>query len=478
MTESGEKKQQDQSDAPPRRVIRRRRRNNQNEPPVVDPVLFEQVYKASSLPTAYSFELVKTVERIVQLKASHVALQMPEGLLLYATVLADVLQRLVPHEIIVSILANVTYGACCIDDLGAQALGADLLVHYGHSCLVPLQHTVIPCLYVFCEIQLDVPHLVGCVQATLKEQAATGEQSLAVDIYLLGTVQFRHALEQVKLLLGQHSPRESGSYTIESVSIPQVKPLSPGEVLGCTSPSIPKTNHKPIVIFVADGRFHLEATLLANPHLTEGLLRYDPYGKTLTIETYNHDKMKLWRQSAIGQAQAKLASKESPSTVVGILFGTLGRQGNPAILRRIRTVLRERNISSFVVLLSEITPRKLALLQQGRTKVDFWVQIACPRLSVDWGHNFEDGSIGSAAPVLSPYELFLSLGLTNGNNETTDNDTVQHPMDYYASTAAGPWSNYYGSNPEREAFEKLADSAECDCRSSGSDPGGCCQEEQ
>ena len=33
------------------------------------------------------------------------------------------------------IMGDVTYGACCVDDFTAQALGADLLVHYGHSCL-------------------------------------------------------------------------------------------------------------------------------------------------------------------------------------------------------------------------------------------------------------------------------------------------------------------------------------------------------
>jgi 2-(3-amino-3-carboxypropyl)histidine synthase len=34
------------------------------------------------------------------------------------------------------ILGDVTYGACCIDDFSAKAMGADFLVHYGHSCLV------------------------------------------------------------------------------------------------------------------------------------------------------------------------------------------------------------------------------------------------------------------------------------------------------------------------------------------------------
>ena len=33
------------------------------------------------------------------------------------------------------IMGDVTYGACCVDDFTARALGADLMVHYGHSCL-------------------------------------------------------------------------------------------------------------------------------------------------------------------------------------------------------------------------------------------------------------------------------------------------------------------------------------------------------
>lgn len=33
------------------------------------------------------------------------------------------------------IMGDVTYGACCVDDYTARALGCDFMVHYGHSCL-------------------------------------------------------------------------------------------------------------------------------------------------------------------------------------------------------------------------------------------------------------------------------------------------------------------------------------------------------
>ena len=30
-----------------------------------------------------------------------------------------------------TIMADVTYGACCVDDISANSMNADLLIHYG-----------------------------------------------------------------------------------------------------------------------------------------------------------------------------------------------------------------------------------------------------------------------------------------------------------------------------------------------------------
>jgi 2-(3-amino-3-carboxypropyl)histidine synthase len=75
----------------------------------------------------------------------------------------------------------------------------------------------------------------------------------------------------------------------ENVSIPQCKPLSPGEVLGCTSPTLNQHDVNSattaIVCFVADGRFHLESTMISNPWI-DTFYRYDPYSKTMSVEVY------------------------------------------------------------------------------------------------------------------------------------------------------------------------------------------------
>jgi 2-(3-amino-3-carboxypropyl)histidine synthase len=154
------------------------------------------------------------------------------------------------------------------------------------------------------------------------------------------------------------------------------------------------------------------------------------------------------------------------ATIFGIILGTLGRQGNPAIVERIQNVIRQHNhksqqqqqqrqIQSFVVLLSEITPHKLHLLSKSYNKNNThtlcWVQVACPRLSVDWGHSLssEDNedhesveTAGTRAPiVLNPYELFVCLEQTEWHTDT-------YPMDYYSNNG-GPWTNYHASNKSR-----------------------------
>ena len=55
-----------------------------------DPLLRAEVAK---LPSNYTFELPKTIWRIRCAKATRVALQFPEGLLLFACPIADIIER-------------------------------------------------------------------------------------------------------------------------------------------------------------------------------------------------------------------------------------------------------------------------------------------------------------------------------------------------------------------------------------------------
>jgi len=192
---------------------------------------------------------------------------------------------------------------------------------------------------------------------------------------------------------------------------PQSRPLSPGEILGCTSPKIQEGFSA--IIYLADGRFHLESIMIANPDLPA--YRYDPYSKVFSIEKYDNTQMLQLRKKAI--ENAKTARK------VGVIHGTLGRQGNSDVVNRMVNMLHARNIVHVVVLLSEIFPSKLELFND----IDAWIQVSCPRLSIDWGHAFNK-------PLLNSYEATIAYG----NQELCQ----VYPMDYYSANG-GTWSVYY-----------------------------------
>ena len=48
---------------------------------------------------------------------------------MYACIISDIFENFTNSECI--IMADVTYGACCVDDLTAHEIGCDFLIHYG-----------------------------------------------------------------------------------------------------------------------------------------------------------------------------------------------------------------------------------------------------------------------------------------------------------------------------------------------------------
>ncbi len=312
---------------------------------------------------------------------------------MFATTISDILTQFCPGAETL-IMGDVTYGACCIDDYTARALGCDLLVHYAHSCLIPLSASKIATLYIFVDISIDTEHLVK----TLARNISPGKT-----IAMVGTIQFNSTLHTIRPALEAEGLK---------VIVPQIAPLSKGEVLGCTAPKLSPDASVDLVLYLGDGRFHLEAAMIANPDLPA--YRYDPYSRKLTRETYGHEEMLDMRSSAI--ATAKKARRW------GLILGALGRQGNPHTMTMIENYLDQQGISYINLLLSEIFPGKLAMFED----VECWVQIACPRLSIDWGYAFE-------RPLLTPYEALVVLG----NQQGWEKGDGVYPMDFYANNGLG-----------------------------------------
>lgn len=212
---------------------------------------------------------------------------------MFALTISDILEEFCQAETI--IMGDVTYGACCVDDRTAIALGADFMVHYGHSCLIPVNQTCgIKMLYIFVDIKFDFEHFVDTIKFNFDKETR---------VAFVSTIQFVASLQAIVAQL------KGEGYL---ASTPKTSPLSPGEILGCTSPTIDAD----AIIYLGDGRFHLESAMIANPSLKA--YKYDPYSKILTQEYYDHDQMKKNRQTAI--------TKAASGSKFGLILGTLGRQ--------------------------------------------------------------------------------------------------------------------------------------------------------
>ena len=91
--------------------------------------------------------------------------------------------------------------------------------------------------------------------------------------------------------------------------------------------------------------------MITNPSVRA--LRYNPYTMELTEEEYDLKKMRGLRGDAIARAKK--------ATHWGLILGTLGRQGNEAILERLKGLLKRKGVEFDVVLLSEISDAAVAV---------------------------------------------------------------------------------------------------------------------
>jgi 2-(3-amino-3-carboxypropyl)histidine synthase len=403
-------------------------------------ILQERV--AAELPSRYDFDIASCVIFLRSGVATAsgasrpvrvVGIQFPEGLVPYSLPISDILEDFC--DVIPVVFADAVYGACCVDDIGARYLDCDAFIHFGHTQLVASTILTLPTLHIPVHISFDVAALAAATRAaTESDDAPTG--SLAI----LSTGQFVPSAAVLCGLLAADLPPHT-----THVYLPHAGPrLRPSELLGCTLPPLRLDTTRAVVL--GDGRFHLEAVGLAAPSVT--VHAYDVYAQTLLRETLAQPEVARGRRSVLSAARDALTSAkptEGPcdnAVTVGFVLGTLGRQGSLPALEGLRTVVASYNakvasnpssgfrpVRALELLLAEIFPARLSLISPGssacskhpapasrtqhqlpgkRNAPQIWVELACPRLAIDWG---VDGFVDRTVPFLTPEEFCALLGV-------------------------------------------------------------------
>lgn len=93
----------------------------------------------------FKYEIQRCISWICKNDYKKVALQFPDEMLVDSVPVTLAIQAGVVAELF--ILGDTSYGSCCVDEVAAEHVAADAVIHFGHSCLsVPSR---LPVLFLF-----------------------------------------------------------------------------------------------------------------------------------------------------------------------------------------------------------------------------------------------------------------------------------------------------------------------------------------
>jgi 2-(3-amino-3-carboxypropyl)histidine synthase len=136
---------------------------------------------------SHDLEQRRLAEKILKARAKLVLIQLPEGLKTYGPELAYSVENLGALAIV---SADPCYGGCDLAISEAERLGADLLVHYGHTKM--LEQKAFPTLYIEAKSGRPVKYAVTRALRLLQKWRRIG---------LVTTAQHIQSLDEIRSLL-------------------------------------------------------------------------------------------------------------------------------------------------------------------------------------------------------------------------------------------------------------------------------------
>ncbi len=316
---------------------------------------------------SFDLEEKRLKKEIKKLKPKIVFLQLPEGLKPEAPHLASIIEEAGATPIVST---DPCYGACDLAVSEAKILGADLIVHYGHTPMTA--RTEVPVVYVEARAKIGIKEALAEALAHLESWSKIG---------LVTTVQHVHQLKEAKSLL------EAAGKTVFVGDADPVK--YPGQVIGCDFGNARSVSEKvEAYVFVGGGRFHAMGVALATGKPT---IIADPYEKR--AYSVQDEVNRLIKQRWANIVEAKKAKS------FGVLISLKSGQMRLGDAVKIKDKLEQNGLKATLLALREVASS--ALIQFP--SLDAFVNTACPRLSLDDAQSFRK-------PLLSLNEALVLLG--------------------------------------------------------------------
>ncbi|KAI9598338.1 putative diphthamide synthesis protein-domain-containing protein [Syncephalis fuscata] len=380
-----------------------------------------------------SYEIERTVSRILTDNYQRIALQMPDGMLRDSAWVARQLTDKTERSVF--ILADTSYGSCCVDEIAAQHVNADFIVHYGPSCLSATQR--LPVMYVFGRAPIDVKACATAFDNTYNGQTDS-------NIVIVSDVIYQYAIEDIMKEIHQLPIKYTNLTIATALTESQRKKAAPSCIAqtsdnnsccsskpdtccsnqadttnDCCRSTTSSTTHEAVNVDGKDnGINELDTPYLTGRQLNlpngvsfdDCLIFYiGEEGRTLTnlLMTHNKaqfctstDKTRL-ESATVNRALMKryyLVQKAKDADVIGIVAGTLGVTSYMQVIEHLKQTIKQAGKKFYLFSVGKLNVAKLANFPE----IDLFVLVACPENSLIDGKEFY-------RPVVTPFELDLAL---------------------------------------------------------------------
>jgi len=323
----------------------------------------------------FDLRLDDVAEWIRETGLSSIAVQLPEGLKIRATEIADhIFSR---TDVPVTILGDPCYGACdlCVNYKNV----ADGLVHFGHSPIPSISDDG-NILFVEAFAEVDVRDGIAKIAGKLPER-----------IGLLATVQYVNALGDARTILeglGKKVVIGKGDQRLRYE----------GQVLGCDcSAAASAADDVDCFLYIGEGDFHPLAAVFG---VKKEVKVFDPVTSELRSVDDVRDRILRKRFAAIE------AAKQADSFLV--IVSTKAGQRRDGVADDLIKKIVSAGKKAYKAVMNEVTPNALLAY-----RVDAYVNTACPRLAMD-------DSARYGKPILTPPELEAAIGLRSWDDYEFD----------------------------------------------------------
>ncbi|KAI8608632.1 putative diphthamide synthesis protein-domain-containing protein [Chytriomyces sp. MP71] len=329
------------------------------------------------------FEIERTAAALRQRGSRSIALQFPDALLGVATDVALRLRARLHDGGDVFVLGDTTFGECCVDEVAAEHVRADVVVHFGRACLsrpVSVHRTArIPALYVFGRPPVD---LGKCVD---------GFKGLAPDTAIPILLMFDAVYSWASLDVA-HALKTAGYNDLVVESIFSGFDNSVADV----STSLGRS------YFIPDGRNLVDYTLfyiggesltltnLLMTHSGNRVFSFDPTSNITREES-----------SAVNQLLRRryvMVQKAKDADVIGIVVGTLGVVSYLPLINHLKKLITASGKKPYLIAVGKPSPAKLG----NFLEIQAFVLVACPENTLVDSREFMQ-------PIVTPFELEMAL---------------------------------------------------------------------